>query len=380
MAKSSPRKTPTLDQIDRNFQVQAGKSKLQWLDAFDRRLSLGGLAWPGDNRKKKHFRRLPDRAEKTLSEGVRILSCCPAGVFVSCFTDSPDISIRMKVADLGQMDHMTATGMSGAELYFREAGIWHPAGVARPSLTETTFERSLMEDAPRRFREFRVYLPLYKKVESIALGFERGARIEPAPAAKGTRPIFFYGTSITQGGCANTAGSDFVSTIGRMLDTEVINFGFSGNGKGEPEMARLVREISAEIFVLDFLANAEIEILHTTLPEFIRILREQHPLTPIVIMGCPGFDKSLWSATTRELLDRKRDTAMRTYLGLKDAGDANLHFIDGNGLLPAGITGAYVDGVHPTSHGFAIMAEHLAPQLRAIRLRGIERFQVAAEH
>ncbi len=46
-----------------------------------------------------------------------------------------------------------------------------------------------------------------------------------------------------------------------------------------------------------------------------------------------------------------------------------LYFIDGDGLLPAGLSGAYVDGIHPTSHGFALIAERLAPQLRAIRLR-----------
>jgi lysophospholipase L1-like esterase len=33
------------------------------------------------------------------------------------------------------------------------------------------------------------------------------------------------------------------------------------------------------------------------------------------------------------------------------------------------VSGAYVDGVHPTSHGFALMAENLALQLRAIRLQ-----------
>ena len=41
-------------------------------------------------------------------------------------------------------------------------------------------------------------------------------------------------------------------------------------------------------------------------------------------------------------------------------------------LLPSGVTGAYVDGTHPTSHGFAIMSERLAPQLSSLRLSAIQ--------
>jgi hypothetical protein len=368
MQKPPARKSLRIDQIDNNFRPEACKKPLRWLDAFDRRMALRGLAWISENRNKKHFRRLPDRAERGLSEGVRHLSHCPAGVFLSFFTDATDIAIWMNTANLEQMAHIPATGMSGAELFFREGQSWHPAATALPSLTETGFERHLVEDAPRKLREFRLYLPLYKKVVSLALGIDQGAAIKPAPAAMGKRPIIFYGTSITQGGCANTAGSDYVSTIGRMLDTEVINLGFSGNGKGEPELARLIREIDAEIYVLDFFANAAVETLDSVLPEFIRLLRVKRRNTPIVLMGCPAFDQSLWSAKARRDLDLKRNVTMRAYLNAKDAGDAHLHFIDGNGLLPAGLTGAYVDGVHPTSHGFAIMAERLAPQLRAILL------------
>jgi len=59
-------------------------------------------------------------------------------------------------------------------------------------------------------------------------GFSRGAEVNAAPPA--FRPMAFYGTSITRGGCANSAGTDFVSAIGRPLDREVIDLGFSGKG------------------------------------------------------------------------------------------------------------------------------------------------------
>ncbi len=356
-----------LVELDRNFRVQTTKATLRWHDAFDRRLALRGLAWPTENRRKRSFRRLPDAAEKGLSEAVRHLSRCPAGVFLSFFTDSPDIAIRVVLGGNEQMDHMPATGLSGAELYFRAGAAWHPVGVARPPLDKSAYERPLIEGATRAYRECRVYLPLYQRVDEVALGITPGARLAPAPAS--ARPIFFYGTSITQGGCASTAGSDFVSTVGRLLDAEVVNFGFSGSGKGEPGMARLIRTAKVEMFVLDFLANAEVSTLEATLRRFLRLLREKQPRTPIALMSCPAFDKSLWHSETATSLEQKRDIAMRVALEARRRGDSRLHFIDGSGLLPAGLSGAYVDGVHPTSHGFAIMAERLAPQLQAIRLR-----------
>lgn len=364
MAKNNA--TERLKQLDKNFQSKAGKQSLRWIDAFDKRIALRGLGWLAENRKKKSFRRLPDRAAKPLSAGVQALSQCPSSAFLSFFTDSPDISVRLTVADLGQMDHMPASGMSGAELYFREGSQWYTAGVAKPDLAELSFTRSLMEGATRHRREYRLYLPLYKKLESAAIGIAPGAKIEPAPAQG--KPIFFYGTSITQGGCANTTGSDFVSNLGRTLDTEVINFGFSGNGKGEPEIAKLISEIDAEAFVLDYVANVDPELLRKTLPGFVSILRAKHPSIPIVLISNVPYDQTLWNAKSRDALDAKRDVMMAYYLAAKQAGDTNLHFIDGHGLLPIGASGMYVDGVHPTSGGFSVIAERLAPQIARILL------------
>lgn len=362
-----PTKRPKrIDQIDKNFQNRAGKSSLTWIDAFDKRISLHGLGWLRENRKRKDFRRLPDRAAPDLSEGVQFLSHCPASVFLSFFTDASDISVDLTIADLEKMNHMAATGMAGAELYFREGSQWHPIGTVRPSFTERKFVGSVLANAPKERREYRLYLPLYKRIERIAVGISPGSKVEPSPAIG--KPLFFYGTSITQGGCANTSGSDFVSLLGRTLNREVINFGFSGNGKGEPEIARLIREVNAEAFILDYLANVSSELLEKTLPDFVSLLREKHPTTPIILVGNVAYNQTLMDQKLWLELDRKREVLMAVYLNRRSAGDTNLHFIDGHGLLPIAQTGVFVDGVHPTSHGFALVAERLAPQLARILL------------
>ena len=365
--KTSP-VSSQLKELDANFQHNEGKGDLEWVDAFDERMEIQGLGWPLENRAARHFRRLPERLVSGFSDGVQILSRCPAGVCLSFFSNSPDISVRIVLADCEWVEHMPATGMAGAELFIRDGARWYTAAVAKPSLTEKMFTRSLLENAPPIFRECRLYLPLYKEVTSVAVGFSAKAEIRPAPSREATRPIVFYGTSITQGGCANTPGSDYVSQLGRILDREVVNLGFSGNGRGEPEVAKAISEINAAACVLDYAANADLDLLKKTLPEFVAILRKRHPSVPIILLGNIPCDQSLWDKRCRDELEEKRDFIMTFYLSCKRDGDPNIHFLDGHGLLPIGQSGVFVDGVHPTSFGFAIMAERLAPQLSRILL------------
>jgi hypothetical protein len=64
--------------------------------------------------------------------------------------------------------------------------------------------------------------------------------------------VVFYETSITQCGCASTPANDFISVIGRMLNLETVNLGFSGNGDYAPALAGLLSEIDPALFVLDY--------------------------------------------------------------------------------------------------------------------------------
>ncbi len=365
MSNSGP---SNIEKIDRNFAVSSDTSDgLIWLDAFDRRLSLRGHGWVGEAIAARSFRRAPERAVHTLTESVQYLTQCPASVFLSFHTDTQELSVRVRNKNTEYMNHITRVGSAGMELYVRDGTQWLPYSQTIPPSDAAVFQQPLLQGQPRILREFRLYLPLYMWLEELTLGFSADAQIHPSPSKH--KPILFYGTSITQGGCANTAGSDFVSILGRMLDIDTINFGFSGSGRGEPEVAQLIREVDASMFVLDYAANCEPERLRDTLPPFVQILREAHPNTPIVVVGPLGFNKSEHSLYYRNTSEGRRDNSIRFYIQRKDAGDTNIHFIDGEGLLPIGITGTYVDGVHPTSAGFAMIAERLFPQLAVILRR-----------
>lgn len=372
-------KPKRLDEIDENFKVLPPVvGDIEWIDAFDERLALRGLAWPCENREGRNFRRLPTRAEAGMNDGVKSLLHNPASVFVSFRTNSRKISVKMVNDGVSTMRHMPMTGAAGGELYMKDAGRWLPVATAIPDLTEATFEQELLKNLSGRTREYRFYLPLYMRSVSVEIGVEQGARVEPVAKPQGEKPIFFYGTSITQGGCASTAGGDFVSIVGRELDVEVVNFGFSGSGRGEAAVAELIREVDAEIFVLDYAANIDVEGADKTLPIFVKLLRERHPLTPIVIMSQAWFNPNLWNHERRLRDEGVREVFMDHYVRLRKSGDRNVYYIDGFGLLGPGVSGDYVDGVHPTSAGFAQMAQRLLPQLTAIRVINQDRLAGSA--
>src|SRR5262249_28093654 len=153
------------------------------------------------------------------------------------------------------MNHMPATGVSGLDLYAKSPqGKWQWLGVGRP--TAQTNTGVLAKGLPASgTRELLLYLPLYNGVSSVEIGLPKAAKLSKAALPAYRKPIVFYGTSITQGGCASRPGMVHTAILGRRLDWPVINLGFSGNGKMEVELAHLLAEIDAGAYVLDCLPN-----------------------------------------------------------------------------------------------------------------------------
>lgn len=76
-------------------------------------------------------------------------------------------------------------------------------------------------------------------MSSVEVGIPKGSILAKGPVRppEKQKPVVFYGTSITQGGCASRPGMVHTALLGRRLDRPVINLGFSGNGKMDPELA-----------------------------------------------------------------------------------------------------------------------------------------------
>jgi len=319
---------------------------------------FGDLAHP--------FDRLPAKAEGVVREPVWDLSHNSAGLCVRFVADATTVSAHWKLRSGSlAMDHMPATGVSGLDLYGRDEAGWHWVGVGRPGAVEN--DSTLASGLDPGPREFILYLPLYNGVDEVLLGLPKGATLSPAPPRPDTKPIVFYGTSVTQGGCAARPGMAYPAILGRWLGRATVNLGFSGNGQMEPEVAELVAEIDAAAYVIDCLPNMSPELVTERAALLVRVLRKAHPDVPIVLVENITYQQSPLVQGLRDGVREKNEALREAYDELVAEGVTGLTYMPGAGLL-GGDGEATVDGTHPTDLGFMRIAEALRPVLeRALR-------------
>ena len=321
-----------------------------------RELTVEGKGWTDTN---SFFDRLPAKAEGVVRPPVWGLSHDSAGLCVRFTTDATSLQARWTLRSKSlAMPHMPATGVSGLDLYVKtEQGGWHWVAVGQPHTfpTETT---TLVSGLPEGKREFLLYLPLYNGVSSVEIGIPVDRKLEKGtPRADGhTRPIVFYGTSITQGGCAARPGMVHTAILGRRLDRPVINLGFSGNGLMEPELATLLAELDPAVYVLDCLPNMTADMVKERVEPFVRTLRKAHPTTPIVLAEDRTYSNAPIVPEPRERNRSCRAELKAAYERLMASGVKNLHYLPGDPQLGDDGEGT-VDGSHPTDLGFFRMAE-----------------------
>lgn len=69
-----------------------------------------------------------------------------------------------------------------------------------------------------------------------------------------------------------------------MLDREIINLGFTGNGQLDLEIAEAMAGIDAPCFVIDCLPNCSLKLMDENYAKFLKIIREKKPSVPILLV------------------------------------------------------------------------------------------------
>lgn len=336
-------------------------SGIHWYDV--RVLGIEGQGWSDT---KAPFDRLPAKAEKTARPPVWGLSRHSTGLCVRFVTDARTIHARWTVTSKNlAMPHMPATGVSGLDLYIKTEGKWRWAANGRPTAESTTAQ--LASGLPAGEKECLLYLPLYNGVSSVEIGLPKGSSLkkaDPYPADR-RAPVVFYGTSITQGGCASRPGMVHTSILGRRFDRPMINLGFSGSGTLDLDIAALMGELDAAVYVLDCLPNlSPAQVAERTEP-FVRALRKAKPDTPILLVE----DRSYANASVLPALAKRnadsRAALKKAFDALVAGGDKHMFYLAGDKLIGDDGEGT-VDGSHPTDLGFMRQADAFAEALGSL--------------
>jgi lysophospholipase L1-like esterase len=349
------------NRIDPSNAVSDEKTDVLWYDID--LLGVEGRAW--SDRKAK-FDRLPAKAESVVRRPVWSLSHHSAGMATRFKTNATTIHVRWSLTSSSlAMPHMPATGVSGLDLYVKtESGRWRWLANGRPT-KQADNQATLTNGIPAGEREYVLYLPLYNGVTSVEIGIGKSDVIERLPRPDDTKPIVFYGTSITQGGCASRPGMVHTAILGRRLDRPVINLGFSGNGKMEQEVTDLLGELDVAVYVIDCSPNMNAEQIAERTEPLVRTLRKAHPTTPILLVEDRNYTNSFLNPDRQEHNENNHKALLAAYNRLVADGVTGLDYLEGEHLL--GDDGeATVDSSHPTDLGFVRMADAFEPKLKKL--------------
>jgi hypothetical protein len=333
-----------------------------WYDV--RKLPIEGQGWTDT---KSPYDRLPAKAEATVRDAVWNLSRHASGIVVPFTTDAGQLKVRWTLtSDRLAMPHMPATGVSGVDLYVRDdQGVWRWLACKPPTGESTTVD--LVSGITEKDRDYLLYLPLYNGVKSLELNVPAGKHLaasQPRPADR-QKPLVFYGTSITHGASASRPGMTHPAILGRRFERPIINLGFSGNGRMEPEVATLLAELDPAVYVIDCLPNITADEVTARTKTCVDILRNAHPTTPILLVEDRSYSDSFLVDSKRERNLTSRAALRKVFDELKSAGDDNLYYLEGENLLGDDNEGT-VDSSHPTDLGFMRQADAFEKALRPI--------------
>lgn len=342
-----------ITKIDKNFAIEAtvDKPDVVFYDANAKPFCIYGVQYDGNC-----YRRLPEAVAATVSQKVHVLSSHTAGGRVRFSTDSQYVAIRAMMPVIGKMGHFAFSGSAGFDLY--ADGVFVKTFVPKVKIADGY--ESVIDLGETKMRQITINFPLYSAVSSLEIGLQETAVVESPTPYRVETPVVFYGSSITQGGCASRPGNCYTAVLSRRLDFDHVNLGFSGSGKAEQEMADYIAGLDMSVFVYDYDHNApNLAHLQATHEKMFHTVREKNPTLPIVVLSRPKYLLSD--------VEKQRMAVIRaTWEKAVAAGDANVYFLEGPTLMATAENEGTVDGTHPNDLGFYSMANALEPLLSSI--------------
>lgn len=356
--------------------IAADEPEKPWTYIDAQNLRIINHAFAGET--ERTYARLPRYVKDSIPEGRELWDRqqCSSGIGVRFATNSTRIGCKYTLYWDTHMIHMADTGLKGTDLYILEGdSVWRHVNTNRPyvkkdengnktKLVESTYVSNL----DGKMHEYVIYFPLYDGIEDFSVKVDSGAVITKGSleVINANRRIVAYGTSILQGGCASRTGMAATNIIGRELNCEVVNLGFSGEGKQDTYVARAMATIpDVDVFLLDPVPNCTEMMCDTLTYNFVKTLRALRPDVPIVMLEGPIYPYARYDSFFGKYLPKKNDAFRRNYERLKAENPNNLYYVTSEGLDGPEDDGT-VDGIHLTDLGFLHYANKMIPILRPL--------------
>lgn len=353
-----------ISKIDVNFAtVSAEREDAVFYDVRREPFEIYGLYGA---RTEPVFKRLPDEIGLNTNEGIKGLYLHTAGGRVRFSTDSDYVIIRAFMSKTTEFGHMTRLGVRGFDLYVDgEGGSSYYNSFIPPQNIDGGFE-AIIVFKDKAKRNLTVNFPLYNRLEALYVGLQKDAFVGGGARYANELPVVFYGSSITQGGCASRPGNCYQNIISRRLNMDYTNLGFSGNGRAEDIIVDYMAKLPMSVFVSDYDHNApNVDYLRATHYKMYEKIRAANPDLPYIMISRPDFYKP----DSKGLADSvaRRAVIEESYRRAVENGDENVYYIDGETFFAGELMDCCtVDTCHPNDLGFSRMAKVIGDLLEKI--------------
>ena len=353
-----------ISKVDKNLAAKniADKPDIEWHNIKKAPFKIYGLYNPETE---DVFRRIPKGIAEATSENVAILSTNTAGGRFRFSTDSSYIALRTAMP-LSMGINMSPLVKCGFDLYIDEEESTTHLGTFCQDINDTDCYASYIDifrtKFPVKMNNYTVNFPLYNDVYEVEIGIEKGSSLDVGIDYKDVAPFVYYGSSITQGGCASRPGNCYQGFISRRFNIDYINLGFSGSALGEDAIVDYMSKLNMSIFISDYDHNApnpaHLEKTHYKMYETIR---KVNPDLPYIMISKPDV------YVNAQNNEERRAVIKASYEKALSNGDKNVYFIDGftlfDGLNASDCT---VDSCHPNDLGFFRMARVIGDKIEEI--------------
>ena len=349
--------------IDKNFQIETtiDLKGRKVLDVSKEPFEIFGLIKPDEN--EDYYRRIPAKTAKQISERVEMLCKNTAGGRVRFSTDSQTFGLIAEMNGVCRMPHMSLSGSCGFDCFSIDGEKYTFRNMYISFMENTETLESVHWIAYEGMKDVEFNFPLYSGVKKLYVVLDENAKVEKTKSRyKNIKPIIYYGSSITQGGCASRPGLSYQSIIERMTNVDYVNLGFSGSAVAEDKMAEYIAGMDMSLFVYDYDHNAgSPEYLEKTHEKMFKTIRKVHPDIPIICASMP-YEECMQRS------DERRAAIKKTVANAILNGDNNVYFIDGRDFSKVfgNKNDLTVDNCHPNDYGFMCMAKVFGDKIKEL--------------
>ncbi|HAN21958.1 MAG: hypothetical protein A2Y15_05725 [Clostridiales bacterium GWF2_36_10] len=339
--------------------IEENDGDMVFINVLDPLFSIGGIVHP--NKNNGEYYRLDATKKEIYSSANSSLAHCTAGAQVRFCTDADSVKIKIKLRfALTGMNHFTNRGVYGIDAYIGTGNNRHYVGAQMQTFADSSSYNEGVLNLPKGINEVLINLPLYGGVSKLVVGFPVNSKTVKPLNRTIEKPIAFYGSSITQGGCVSRPGNMYSNILCRALDADCMNLGFSGSAMGEQSIAEYIGSRKISAFVMDYDYNSPTaDSLMETHSAFFKTVRKAHPEIPVIMVTHPYY-----AAVTEGDIKRK-NIIIATYEAALADGDRNVYFVDSEDFFPLEMRDLYaVDNLHPNDLGQFMMAKAIYPFLR----------------